>query len=263
MPRDLIVFASGFVLAGVAAAGLWLLAGAGLSSLPGKMKATVARLQPSAPPLAQRATCNVEPATPAAGEADGRFPLHASVAGLVAADIASLIVIGDEAAATGRPRDAEAAYLMSCRLADKLKGAGSAELADAKYQLGAHYARLALGGGVVSGADRAELLRRAEPLYLDSLQASVALRQTAAQGNNVQPAPATASAPVPAPAPERVAGPGVSQPPPASARAPAVAAPTARQAPVTDAGPSSPQDFPATKACPEAVAALGLCNPGP
>ncbi len=245
------------------------------------MKATVARLQPSAPPLAQRATCNVEPATPAAGEADGRFPLHASVAGLVAADIASLIVIGDEAAATGRPRDAEAAYLMSCRLADKLKGAGSAELADAKYQLGAHYARLALGGGVVSGADRAELLRRAEPLYLDSLQASVALRgeaheksqlaaqglaalrQTAAQGNNVQPAPATASAPVPAPAPERVAGPGVSQPPPASARAPAVAAPTARQAPVTDAGPSSPQDFPATKACPEAVAALGLCNPGP
>ena len=70
------------------------------------MKATVARLQPSAPPLEQRATCNVEPATPVAGEADGRFPLHASVAGLVVADIASLIVIGNEAAATGRPRDA-------------------------------------------------------------------------------------------------------------------------------------------------------------
>lgn len=280
-PRDLLVFASGFVLAAAAAAGLWLLAGAGLPSLPGKMKATVARLQPSVP-LEQQATCNVEPATPVTGEADGRFPLHASVTGLVAADIASLIVIGNEAAATGRPRDAESAYLMSCRVADKLKGAGSGELADAKYQLGAHYARLVLGGSVAAGTDRAELLRRAEPMYLDSLHASVALRgeaheksqlaaqglaalrQTAAKGKSAQPAPATASATaaLPIPAPERVTGSGASQQLPASVQLPA-ASPIPRPPSMTAAEIQTPQDLPASKPCPDAVAALGLCNPGP
>ena len=100
---------------------------------------------------------------------------------------------------------------MSYRLADKLKGVGSAESADTKHHLGLHYAGLALAagasGGSTAGTDRAELLRRAEPLYLDSLRTSVAhygqahetsqllaqslaaLRQTLVQATKVHPHP--------------------------------------------------------------------------
>ncbi|MDB5869938.1 MAG: hypothetical protein JWP96_2270 [Polaromonas sp.] len=155
----------------------------------------------------------MQPAVAAAGEKDGRFPLQEDVSGLMAADIASFIVVGKEAAAAGRPRDAEVAFLMSCRLADKLKGADSVESADAKYQLGAHYARVALDGGLAAGANRAEVLRRAERLYAGSLssyaahygqaheksrfasQGLASVRQTLAQAEPVRPAPGPAAVP--------------------------------------------------------------------
>ena len=110
-----------------------------------------------------------------ANEKDGQFPLQSDLGGLIATDIGSFIVIGKESASAGRPRDAEVAFLMSCRLADKLKGAASVESADAKYQLGRHYATLADDDPSGSAAlARAELLWRAQLLYSDSLNAYLA-----------------------------------------------------------------------------------------
>lgn len=107
-----------------------------------------------------------------ANDKDGQFPLLSDLGGLTTNEIGSFIVIGKESAAAGRPRDAEVAFLMSCRLADKLKGTGSVESADAKYQLAWHYAALARddpsGSAAVAGQ---ELLWRAQLLYSDSMRA--------------------------------------------------------------------------------------------
>ena len=271
--RELLVFASGFALAAIAAVGMWMLPGADSASVLGKPKTSVAPPLPAALASGQLATCPTEPAATAANEKDGKFPQQAGVEGLIAADITSFIVIGNEAAAAGRPRDAEAAFLMACRVAEKLGGAGSVESADAKYQLGSHYARLALGDGVAGGADRIELLRRAEPLYLDSLQTFIvhhgeaheksrlaaqglaAVRQTLASGENVQPTPA------PVRAPELVTGAGGLKKLPEVAPPGAAPALTTSQLPTTDTEVKTRQGLPVVKKCPEAVAALGLCNP--
>ena len=117
----------------------------------------------------QHAACPLQPAVAiAAGKKDGQFALQADLSSMAAANIASFIVLGKEAAAAGRPRDAEVAFLMSCRVADRLKGGDSVESANAKYQLGWLYARLALEGS--ASAKRAELRTRAERLYADSLR---------------------------------------------------------------------------------------------
>jgi len=283
-PRELMVFASGFALAAlaaVAAVAIWMLPGANPSPVPEKPQTTVAPPQPAAPPSGQLSTCPTEPAATAATDKDGKFPLQAGVEGLIAADITSFIVIGTEAAAAGRPRDAEAAFLMACRVAEKLGGAGSVESADAKYQLGSHYTKLALGAGVADagvagvagGSDRVDLLKRAEALYLDSLQTSIVhhgeaheksrlaaqglatVRQMLAQGQNVPPAPA------PVLAPPLVAGPAETKKLPEPAPPGTAAAPTVRPLPATGAEVTIRKDLPVVKKCPEAVAALGLCNP--
>ncbi|MDB5744706.1 MAG: hypothetical protein JWR68_3021 [Polaromonas sp.] len=163
----------------------------------------------------QFAACPLQPATVAVDQNDGHFPLQNEVAGLIVADIASFLVVGKTAAANGRSRDAETAFLMACRVADNLKGADSVESADAKFQLGGHYAQLALAAGSVGAANRAELLRRAELLYADSLQAYrarysegheksrsaaeglAAVRQTLAQAQLMQPLPGPSSVSLP------------------------------------------------------------------
>ena len=163
--RQLTVFALGFVLAAAALAGIWMTLNESSSQASSMLKTTNLAMQPGVPASRQFAACPLMPTTAAASEKDGQFPLQADVSGLIAADIASFIAIGKEAVASGRLRDAEVAFLMSCRVADKLKGADSVESAEAKFQLGAHYARLALDA---DSANRAELLRQAELLYSDS-----------------------------------------------------------------------------------------------
>lgn len=76
------------------------------------------------------------------------------------------IVSGKEAAAGGRDRDAEAAFLAACRVPVPA-GDGKAALlhADAKYNLARHYASLAEEGA----AERDELLKRAGTLLEHSL----------------------------------------------------------------------------------------------
>jgi len=161
------LFASGILLGGVTAAvmGARILSDSPLIPASGGTVTSASAPQASGRVL----TCPLEPAVAAAGKKDGQFPFQANLSGLTATEIGSFLVIGKDAAAAGRQRDAEVAFMMSCRVADKLKGAYSVESADAKAQLGGHYARLALDGGFAGQASRPELLRRAEFLYLDSL----------------------------------------------------------------------------------------------
>jgi hypothetical protein len=129
----------------------------------------VAAPQSAALAPAQRAACPLQPAAAiAAGRKDGQFALQGDLSSMAAGNIARFIVLGKEAAAAGRPRDAEVAFLMSCQVADRLLGGDSVESANAKYQLGWLYARLAQEGS--AGAERAELRTRAERLYADSLR---------------------------------------------------------------------------------------------
>jgi hypothetical protein len=205
------VFASALALAAAAALSAWMLSGANSSPVSGGPQTSSLAQRPMALGSSQIAACPSQPVTAAASEKDGKFPLQTGVSGLIAADIASFIVIGREAAATGRPRDAEVAFLMACRVADKLRGIDSVESAEARFELGSHYARLAHDGGSATAPNRDELRSYAERLHLDSLHlyhftygqvrekpASASLepvpapvQQTLAQGENenVPPAP--------------------------------------------------------------------------
>ncbi len=166
--RQLKVFLSGSVLAAAAIAGTWLLLDPLGLPMSGQPVTKASALAPQA--SGQVASCPLTPATVVAGSQDGRFPFQPDVPGLTLTDMASFIVMGKDAAASSRPRDAEVAFLMSCRVADQLKGADSVESADGKYLLGGHYARVALGAGSAHDASRLELLTRAEFLYQDSLR---------------------------------------------------------------------------------------------
>ena len=172
--RYLVVFAVSFVLAALGLTAAWMGLSPASWSLNDKLSMAGLTSGPTAPGGLALNACPLQPAIAAAGEKDGQFPLQADVAGLTAADIGSFLVIGKQSAAAGRPRDAEVAFLMACRVADKIKGSASVESADARYQLGTHYRALALAGTMPPGPDRAELLQRAEGLYADSLPAYVA-----------------------------------------------------------------------------------------
>ena len=163
------VFAAGLVLVVVVLFVAWRVVA---SSSPLKSKAQTAALVPQSPLIEsnQASACPAQPFIGVASQKDGQFPFQSDLAGLTATEIGSFIVIGKESASAGRPRDAETALLMACRLADKLKGTGSVESADAKYQLGWHYAALAHQSTFESAAKaRDELLARAQLLYSDSL----------------------------------------------------------------------------------------------
>ncbi|ABM40137.1 hypothetical protein Pnap_4726 (plasmid) [Polaromonas naphthalenivorans CJ2] len=169
-----VILASALGRGAAAVAGAWLLmlGHAASSPFPDQPKTTAAPRSAALAPV-QRTACPLQPAAAATGRKDGKFSLQADLSGMTAKNIASFIVLGKEAAAAGRPRDAEVAFLMSCRVADKLKGMDSVESADAKYQLGWLYAGLALEDGSAR-ASRAELRRRAQRLYADSLRTYLA-----------------------------------------------------------------------------------------
>lgn len=249
-PRYLVTFAFFFVLAALALAGAWM--GLGLNSLPGNDRLAATKALPAPGPVAKEgpalSACPLQPAIAPAGEKDGQFPLQADVSGLTATDIGSFLVIGKQSSAAGRPRDAETAFLMACRVADKVKGAGSVESADARYQLAAHYAALALAGTAPAGVPQAEWLQRAEGLYADSLPAylatygeSSAPLTQAAQGLSAvrqalgQPAPGNLPAPALAPA---SAGPAMASQEAAISSAPL---PESRQVDTAKAAADRPQ----------------------
>jgi hypothetical protein len=168
-PGPLAVFASTGVLAAAAAVSAWMLLKSEFSPLPGQTHISSLAPQTFAPALSQIAACPSRPVTAVAGEKDGKIPLQTGVTGLVAADIVSFMVVGKEAAAIGRSRDAEVAFLMACQVADELKGVDSIESAQARYELGSHYAQLALEGNPATAPNRDTLRSYAERLHSDSL----------------------------------------------------------------------------------------------
>ena len=97
---------------------------------------------------------------------------HATLQGepKAASEVAALILTGKESAAAGRARDAELTFLWACRAADKLQQADAIEPTDARYQLARHYAHV-VAVGDDSLPNRAELIRRADVLFTDSVLA--------------------------------------------------------------------------------------------
>ena len=130
---------------------------------------TVAQESPAAEPA--HTPCPLRPLLAAAlGGRDGQLFPPAEVADKTEQDIDAMLVAGKEAAAAGRVRDAEVAYLTSCRVADALKGAGSLESANARYQLARHYVAAANAASAAPVAERAEVFGRAQAYYEDSLR---------------------------------------------------------------------------------------------
>ena len=104
--------------------------------------------------------CEFNAMVKAADKADGSAVFGSAGPG------AALIVRGKEAAAAGRDRDAEAAFLAACKLESPQKDAAAGLVrADAKYNLARHYASLAQEGA----ANRSELNARASSLISESL----------------------------------------------------------------------------------------------
>ena len=164
------LFASGLALGGAAATAITLYLHRPAAADPpprvsaGAAVAPLARIAPVQPV----AGCPLQPALAAAQPKDGRYRMPAELSGYTVRDIGAFLVIGKEAAAASRPRDAEIAFLVSCRVADQLRGAGSLEAADARYQLARVYDS-ALHTTPMPGSE-GDLRQRAEQLYSTSLQ---------------------------------------------------------------------------------------------
>jgi hypothetical protein len=243
--RQAAIFLAGLLVGGAAAA--WLVLH------PPKWPATDeprVAAEAAAETVASRnaVPCPAQAAAPPAGDKDGQFDLEPDLSRNKVSDITAFVIIGKEAAASGRARDAEVSFIMSCRVADRFKGAGSLDAAEARYQLGRHYANLVLNGGPVPAASRAELLKRADQLYADSLGAYTAKygeahekSRFAAEGlarvrQNLARATPASAAPQPAQAVAQ------SQPQPRTQTGPAPAPVVAQRAPTQEMGaPSRPR----------------------
>jgi hypothetical protein len=160
-------FAAGlFVGALAAAAVVW-----GIRLLPAldgiRTSSAIPKAVSSGPP--QGSNCAFDSAVEPAAKSDGQFNVLADLSGNASTDAPVFIRLGKDAAAAGRLHDAEVAFLMSCRVAARFLGPDSVQAAEAKYELGRHYAHVAQGPAP-AGAIRAELLKRAELLYSDSVR---------------------------------------------------------------------------------------------
>ncbi|MBA2673100.1 MAG: hypothetical protein H0U68_05360, partial [Ramlibacter sp.] len=108
------------------------------------------------------ANCVFAPIVASGPKGDGLFALPQDARDATAADAAAYVIVGRDAAAQGRPRDAEVAFMTSCRMAGPND---TVEMAEAKYQLGSHYVAMA----ATDAAIRAQALKRAEALLSDSV----------------------------------------------------------------------------------------------
>lgn len=166
---------AGGLLSGLA--GAWVLFGTGGDAPPPEAPNLAARTAPErsapaagtapAPAVSAGEACGFDPIVQKGEQSDGELVLERNLDGKGEGEVRALLVAGKEAAAAGRRRDAEVAFLMACRAAAGLEASGM-PLADARYRLGRHYAMMA---GVAAASGREELRGRARALYASSLQA--------------------------------------------------------------------------------------------
>ena len=235
----------GVLLAGVAAGAIGMLSLRGgdgpYASSPAPYTKAMGAPASTALLKAVAGNCELAPLLPARGEGDGRKVLQSNASEASADEVGALILQGKEAAAAGRQRDAEVAFLNACRNAAALHEGDGIPLADAMYQLARHYATVA-ALGEAKGKD---LFQRSERLYSASLEAFRArygeehektrfAREglTTVQHATGGKAPAViAKLPPPPPVPEAADIPAAAASAPAPAPAPAPAASAAAPAP--------------------------------
>ncbi|HSV79913.1 MAG TPA: hypothetical protein VLK85_12035 [Ramlibacter sp.] len=214
------LFVAGLVLGAAVAAGLFAWhSDATDKGAPAPAAGVRAVGTPAAASAQVQADCSFPPLLASAGGNDGKLSLKKELAGQPASAVAAAIVSGKEAAASGRQRDAEIAFLTACRTAESMKQPDALLVADAMYQLGRHYATVARP----EAARRGELLDRSARLYGASLRTyrarhgeqhektrfaseGLATVQAARGGTRVAgatQAPATAPATAPAAAPAK------------------------------------------------------------
>ncbi|HYF16367.1 MAG TPA: hypothetical protein VEA40_00760, partial [Ramlibacter sp.] len=201
-----------------------------------------------------RTVCPIGPQLPSGGPKDGQVLPPADVQGRAASDAGTLLVSGKEAAASGRPRDAEVSFLTACRIADATRGKASVEAADARYQLAWHYAQAVGGDRPLAAEERARLLRWSQAFHTDALQVfrarlGVAHEKTRLAAEGLQGVQlAMSRTPAAAPAPQVAAAPAPeAAPAPAAARAPAAPTAAAAPAPAAPARAAAPAPAPANR----------------
>ena len=178
--RNLSLIAAGCLtgFAALAAYLGWLGAGQRPAAVPGVTRLVAPAPQP---PVARTAlpavgavapTCPSEPLLQARGAADGQYGLQAALTQAADARPSAFVAVAGEAVRQGRVRDAEVALLAACHLAERVSGPLSAPVADAKSQLGQHYAALA-GAQAPPDANPA-LDERASRLLAESARAYAA-----------------------------------------------------------------------------------------
>lgn len=162
------VFAAGLLVGIATGAGLLL----GLQHAdPASRVIATALAQPvparAAPPV-DAASCRFDPLLPAdAARQDGRFRMQGHVPRADVSDVPAYLAVASDAAAQGRLRDAELAYIVACRMAGQAAGADAPELADARYQLASLYLRAA--GVPAPGLPFDDVRQRAETLFGESV----------------------------------------------------------------------------------------------
>ena len=167
--RHGLVFAAGLAVGLMSGAGLLM----GLQHMDPNteklFRAAVANEAPVAK-VSPVTTCAFDPVLPAAADKDGKFRMQADASNATPADIPAYIAVASDAATQGRVRDAEMAYIISCRLAGQVAGANSPELADAKFHLAQHYLNSVPAAS--SPQDKAtfvDIQKRAESLFSESV----------------------------------------------------------------------------------------------
>jgi hypothetical protein len=212
--REGIILASGLAAGAVLSAAIVLAPRWRAPAVQPTGTATAQRVAMGASP---RAACPQQPAAAPSGAADGRFHVPARLSSYGPSDIGAFMTIGKEAAAAGRPHDAEVAFIMACRVADQFKGSDSTESGRARDQLAVHYDDLLREAGPAVVASRGELQHRVALLRpgraVPPPERPVLMAQVPAPPSVPAPAPAPAAI-VKTPAPTAVSKPALAQPAP-------------------------------------------------
>lgn len=125
---------------------------------------------PATPLMHARApadACGFAPALPAGSRDDGLFSAASAMAIPQPAGAGPFLDVAREAAAQGRERDAESAFIVACRLQART-GGDPQRLADMQAELAAHY--IAAARQSARGAGRDTVIARAKELLDDASQ---------------------------------------------------------------------------------------------